>query len=72
MAPPPVLLLGFACMFPLVEVILFVNDDIAQPAHDVSVCGVPIRGTVPLVGLALGGGRTVSGNALPYFRTRLT
>ena len=66
------LLVGFACMSPLVDVILFVNEDIAQPAHDVSVCGVPIRGVTPLTGLTLGGGRTVSGNEFPYFRTRLT
>ena len=66
------LLVGFACMSPLVDVILFVKEDMAQPAHDVSVCGVPIRGVSPLAELALGGGRTVSGNEFPYFRTRLT
>lgn len=61
---------GLACISPLAVAILFVNDEMAQPAHDVSFCGVPMRGAAPLVALVLGGGRIESGNEFAYFFTR--
>ena len=62
--------LGFVSMSPLAVEILFVKDEIAQPAQDVSVCGVPILGVVPFVVAVFGGGRMVSGRVVPYFRIR--
>ena len=62
--------LGFDCISPLAVASLFVKDEIAQPAQDVSFWGVPIRGTAPLTAPALCGGNTVSGSVLAYFRTR--
>lgn len=62
--------LGLACISPLAVATLLVKDEIAQPAQDVSFRGVPMRGTPPLAALVLGGGRTESGNELPYFLTR--
>lgn len=68
-----VLLDDLASISPLAVDILFVNDDIAQPAHDVSFCGVPILGVAPLTGPTFeGGGRIVSGRLVAYLRTRLT
>ena len=62
--------LGFDCISPLAVAILFVKDEIAQPAHDVSFWSVPIRGTAPLTAPVLGGGKTVSGSVPAYFRIR--
>lgn len=62
--------LGLACISPLAVAILFVNDEMAQPAHDVSFWVVPMRGAAPLVALVLGGGRIESGNEFAYFFTR--
>lgn len=63
--------LGFASISPLAVDILFVKEEIAQPAQDVSFCGVPILGVVPFVVAVFGRGRTVSGSVVPYFRIRL-
>lgn len=62
--------LGFDCISPLAVASLFVKDEIAQPAQEVSFWGVPIRGIAPLTAPELGGGNTVSGSVLAYFRTR--
>lgn len=58
------------CISPFAVVILFVKDEMAQPAHDVSFC-VPIL-VADAVGMSVdpGGGRTVSGRVVPYLRTR--
>lgn len=56
---------------PLAVASLFVKEEMAQPDHEVSFWGVPMRGTAPLVVVALGGGRMVSGNVVPYLRMRL-
>ena len=62
--------LGFDCISPLAVASLFVKDEIAQPAQEVSFWGVPIRGTAPLRAPVLGGGNIVSGSVLAYFRIR--
>lgn len=62
--------LGFGCISPLAVASLFVKDEIAQPAQEVSFCDVPICGTAPLTAPVLGGGNNVSGSVLAYFRTR--
>lgn len=65
---------GFAdldCISPLAVAILLVNEDMAQPAHPaLSLCGVPMRGTVPFTDVAAGGAMTVSGSEFPYLRIR--
>ena len=63
--------LGLAWISPLVEAILLVKDDIAQPAQEVSFWGVPMRGIAPVTELVFGGGRILSGRVFPYLRIRL-
>ncbi len=63
--------MGLDCISPLAVASLLVNDEIAQPAHEVSFCGVPMRGT-PLAGPVLAGGKAVSGREAPYLRVRWT
>ena len=67
-----ILLFDLASISPLAEAILLVKDDMAQPAHEVSVCGVPILGGPSLIVPAVGGGSTLSGKLLAYRLTRLT
>ena len=69
-APRFMLPLVFASISPLVDAILLVKEEIAQPAHDVSFWGVPMRGTTPFDVGTLGGGIAVSGSVEPYLRTR--
>ncbi len=64
-ARPSAWRLGFACISPLAAAILLVNDEMAQPVQDVSLCGVPMLGTPESLALELGGGRTDSGNVFP-------
>lgn len=65
---PLVVLVG--CISPLAAVSLFVKDEIAHPAQDVSFW-VPIRVEPELVeSIAFGGGRAVSARVVPNFRTR--
>lgn len=62
---------SLGCMSPLAVASLLVKEEIAHPAHPaLSFCGVPIRGTAPLADAVAGGGKTVSGKEVPYFRIR--
>jgi hypothetical protein len=60
-----------ACIWPLTEVNLLVNDDIAHPVHEEpSGCGVPVR-EILSDALMLGAcGSRVSGRLCAYLRTR--
>ena len=63
---------GLAAISPLAAAILFVKEEIAQPAQEAaSLDGVPILGVAPLAETAPAGGRAVSGRVEPYLRTRL-
>jgi hypothetical protein len=53
---------------PLAALSLFVKDEIAHPAHEVSCAGVPIRGAPPAA--TEGEGRAVSGIDWVYLRIR--
>lgn len=56
---------------PLAAVSLFVKEDIAQPAQDVSFAGVPMRGALaPPAAVREGGGSTVSGMDCACFLIR--
>jgi hypothetical protein len=59
-----------ACISPLVDASLFVKLEIAQPAHEVSLAGVPIRGVGPPPAARPGDGSTVSGIAAANLRIR--
>ena len=55
---------------PDVDANLFVKLEIAQPAHDVSPAGVPMRGAVAPPAVRPGDGSTVSGMEAANFRMR--
>jgi hypothetical protein len=55
---------------PLAALSLFVKDEMAQPAHDVSFAGVPIRGAPPPA--TDDEGIAVSGIDWAYLRIRAT
>lgn len=59
-----------ACICPLVAANLFVKLDIAQPAHEVSFAGVPIRGEAPPAAATPGDGIAVSGIVAANLRIR--
>jgi hypothetical protein len=53
----------------LAVVILLVKDDMAHPAHDLSL-DVPMRASVLLASAGAEAGSAVSAMVLPYFRIR--
>jgi hypothetical protein len=65
------LVLAVGSISPLAVAILFVNDEMAQPAQELSL-GVPTRASGLLTSAGAAGGRTVSGIVLAYFRVRWT
>lgn len=57
-------------MSPLTLASLFVNDEMAQPDQEFSFWDDPTRDAATLGVALLGGGKTLSGNELPYLRVR--
>jgi hypothetical protein len=58
-------------MSPLAAASLLVNEEMAHPAHEVSLWGVPIRGTLEAEGSEeVDIGIAVSGSVRPYLRIR--
>lgn len=63
--------LAVGSISPLAVAILFVNDEMAQPAQELSL-GVPTRASGLLTSAGAAGGMTVSGIVLANFRVRWT